>query len=285
MWSPVLGRGPWSRRSFCTIGNPFAGRVGASLGTSEGSKMRQNGGNSPETLCIMAIFSREATHMLTSAHSECGFSEETWVAGVSPQGKDECWILWRYRGNVTPHRQNRENPGTTRETKDHSHEKALMLTSGELTEQRTMPWWIMKWGKRALVYGPRGREVGMRLVEVEGKDASTMKPWGAVCYYPHLPGILSDSNLISVSQPKTAPLGKCTTCLRLASPTCCSLEPKRLVSAKGPTNWNQLPWEAHGPIWAVVTMLCGPDGECFPHVPVAFVVFPPSPQHNWANEP
>jgi hypothetical protein len=34
----------------------------------------------------------------------------------------------------------------------------------------------MKWGKLALVYGPRGREAGMRLVEVEGKDASTMKP-------------------------------------------------------------------------------------------------------------
>ena len=58
----------------------------------------------------MAIFSQEATHTLTSAHSEWGFGEETWAVGVSPQGKDEDWKLWRYyeRANVTPHKQNRE---------------------------------------------------------------------------------------------------------------------------------------------------------------------------------
>ena len=122
----------------------------------------------------------------------------------------------------------------------------------------------MKWGKLAMVYSPRGREAGMQLVEAEGKDAATIKPWGAVRSYPHLPGILGDSNLKSMLQPNSSPR-EVHKLPKTGKPHMVSLEPKWPVSAKGLTNGNPLPWDLHGPVWAVATTLYGPDMESASH--------------------
>ena len=62
-----------------------------------------------------------------------------------------------------------ENSGFSRETKDCSHRKILMLSSDSMqTEQKTMPKRMPKKDESAVVCGPRGREAGM-MQEAEGR--------------------------------------------------------------------------------------------------------------------
>ena len=101
-----------------------------------------------------------------------------------------------------------ENSGSSRETKDCSYRKALMLCSDSMqTEQETMPKWISKREESAVLCGPRGREAGV-MQEAEGRgpprDGNYTDPsceWLQVT--THLSGSLSSLALPRVPQPGT----------------------------------------------------------------------------------
>ena len=138
-WALVRREGVMKEEYFLQLENPLTG--GARGGASETQRGAQWDGCSKskmEKTHQRSLPNQEEAHTLMSTHSEMGLGTEAKASGVSPQGKDQNWPPWRYseRDNVTLQKQPKENPGASREEKDHSHRKALMHM---LTEQRTPP--------------------------------------------------------------------------------------------------------------------------------------------------